>query len=123
MAKIELVKVSGITTLAGVTKVCFSVDLVRRIKQWSAAGATRVDLVELPSEMTKLEALAYLKGHADFQSPSDQATIQDATDSRTPKAPRAPKAAKVVKVAKPKPSLEAIKARAKKVAVATPEVA
>lgn len=144
-------KVAGITTHGDSTKVRFTDDMVRRIKQFTKGGATRVDLVELPTAMTKVEALTYLLTHADFKSPSDQATIIDSLTDRAvvvkaPKAAKAPKVAKVVtpKVAKvkatkadkvtvvvAKPSLDAIKARAKKAALAaadaasteTPEVA
>lgn len=104
-------KVAGITTHGDSTKVRFTSDLIRRVKQFSAGGATRVELVELPSEMTKLEAIQYLVSHELFQSPSDQATLQDAIQDRAPKAPKAPKAEKVVKA---KPSLDSIKTRAKK---------
>jgi len=146
-------KVAGITTHGDSTKVRFTDDMVRRIKQFTKGGASRVDLVELPTAMTKVEALTYLKSHADFKSPGDQATIIDSLTDRavvvkTPKAAKAPKVAKVkvAKVVTPKvktvkapkvavvvakPSLDAIKARAKKAALAaadaasteTPEVA
>ena len=81
--------------------------MVRRIKQFSKGGATRIDLVELPSEMTKLEALTYLSFHADFQSAADQATISDSIADKS-------KSTGEVKVKKTKPSLDAIKARGKK---------
>jgi hypothetical protein len=42
--------------------------------------------MELPNEMSKLEALAYLQTHADFQSPSDQATISDSVSDKTKEA-------------------------------------
>ena len=146
-------KVAGITTHGDSTKVRFTDDMVRRIKQFTKGGATRVDLVELPTAMTKVEALTYLLTHADFKSPSDQATIIDSLTDRAvvvkaPKPAKAPKVAKVkvAKVVTPKvkatkadkvavvvakPSLDAIKARAKKAALAaadaesteTPEVA
>jgi hypothetical protein len=109
MAK-QTFKVAGITTHNGSTKVRFTDDMVRRIKQFTKGGATRIDLVELPSEMTKLEALAYLATHAEFQSPSDQATISEATADR---AKEAKKGEVKVKVTKTKPSMDAIKARAK----------
>jgi hypothetical protein len=146
-------KVAGITTHGDSTKVRFTDDMVRRIKQFTKGGATRVDLVELPTAMTKVEALKYLTTHADFQSAGDQATIADSLSDRVtvvkaPKPAKAPKVAKVkvAKVVTPKvkatkadkvtvvvakPSLDAIKARAKKAALAaadaasteTPEVA
>jgi len=100
-------KVAGITVHNGNAKVRFTDDMVRRIKQFSKGGATRIDLVELPSEMTKLEALTYLSFLADFQSAADQATISDSIADKS-------KSTGEVKVKKTKPSLDAIKARGKK---------
>jgi hypothetical protein len=103
-------KVAGITVHNGNAKVRFTDDMVRRIKQFTKGGATRIDLVELPSEMTKIEALKYLASHADFQSAADQATI---ADSLADKEKEAGKGTVKVKATK-KPSLDAIKARGKK---------
>jgi len=109
MAK-DTFKVAGITTHGDSTKVRFTDDLVRRVKQFSKGGASRIDLIELPTEMTKLEALKYLQTHEDFQSASDQATISDSIADRTKEASKGE-----VKVkSKTAPSLENIKARAKK---------
>ncbi len=112
MAK-QSFKVAGITTHGTSTKVRFTDDLVRRVKQFAKGGAERIDLIELPSAMTKLEALAYLQAHADFQSPSDQATINDAIEDRSKEANKGVVKVKVTK-AKAKPSIDAIKSRAKK---------
>jgi len=109
MAK-DTFKVAGITTHGDSTKVRFTDDLVRRVKQFSKGGASRIDLIELPSAMTKIEALKYLQSHEDFQSASDQATISDSIADRTKEASKGE-----VKVkSKTAPSLENIKARAKK---------
>ena len=109
MAK-DTFKVAGITTHNNSTKVRFTDDLVRRVKQFSKGGASRIDLIELPSAMTKIEALKYLQSHEDFQSASDQATISDSIADRTKEASKGE-----VKVkSKTAPSLENIKARAKK---------
>jgi hypothetical protein len=102
-------KVAGITTHNGNTKVRFTDDLIRRIKQFTKGGATRCDFVELPSEMTKIEALKYLLTHPDFQSNGDQATISDTLADREKEAGKG-----TVKVKASKPSLDAIKARGKK---------
>ena len=115
MAK-QTFKVAGMTTNNGNTKVRFTDDMVRRIKQFTKGGHTRVDFVDLPSEMTKVEALNYLATHANFQSPADQATI---ADTLADKMKEANKGTVKVKVSKTKPSIDAIKARAKK---ATKEV-
>jgi len=132
----QVFKVAGITTHGDSTKVRFTDDMVRRIKQFTKGGATRVDLVELPTAMTKVEALKYLQANAEFQSPGDQATIADSLSDRVKevkvkvakvakvKAVKAPKV-KTPKVAVvvAKPSLDAIKARAKKAALAAADAA
>jgi len=115
MAK-QTFKVAGMNTNNGNTKVRFTDDMVRRIKQFTKGGHTRVDFVDLPSEMTKVEALNYLATHANFQSPADQATI---ADTLADKLKEANKGTVKVKVTKTKPNIDAIKARAKK---ATKEV-
>ena len=76
----------------------------------------RVQLVELPQPMLKMDALNFLLSHQDFQSPEDQLLIQDEIGSRAPKVPRQRKE-KVVKIKTTKkslPSLDSIKSRAKK---------
>lgn len=107
-------KVAGITVHGDSIKVRFTDDMIRRIKQFTKGGATRVDFVELPSEMTKVEALKYLLSHEQFQSASDQATLADALADREKEASKGEIKVKVSKKAKSKPSLDNIKARAKK---------
>jgi hypothetical protein len=106
-------KVVGITVHSDSTKVRFTDDMVRRIKQFTKGGATRCDFIELPSEMTKLEALKYMAAQPEFASPEDQATIADCIADREKEATKGTVKVKVSK-AKAKPSVEAIKARAKK---------
>lgn len=103
-------KVAGITTHNGNSKVRFTDDLIRRVKQFSKGGASRIDLMELPQAMTKLEALRYLQMHAECQSPEDQALISDAIEDRSKSAKQNEVKVKATKAA---PSIEAIKARAK----------
>ena len=110
-------KVAGITVHNGNAKVRFTDDMVRRIKQFTKGGATRCDFIELPSEMTKVEALKYLQSHADFQSAEDQATLADTLSDKVKEAKKG-----TVKVKATKPSLESIKARGKKKAVTAEEV-
>lgn len=107
----------GITVHNGSSKVRFGVDRIRRVKQFTKGGATRIDLVDLPQEMNKLDALNFLKAHADFQSPEDQGVIAEAYDYRAKVASRAAGEVKVrvPRAKKDKPSLEGIKARARKV--------
>ena len=119
MAK-QTFKVAGMTTNNGNTKVRFTDDMVRRIKQFTKGGHTRVDFVDLPSEMTKIEALNYLATHTNFQSPADQATIADTLADKLKEANKGTVKVNVAKTkTKVKPSIDAIKARSKK---ATKEV-
>ena len=118
MAK-QTFKVAGMTTNNGNTKVRFTDDMVRRIKQFTKGGHTRVDFVDLPSEMNKIEALNYLATHADFQSPADQATIADTLADKTKEAS---KGEVKVKASKTKPNIDAIKARAKKSQVSAEDI-
>ena len=110
MAK-QTFKVAGITTHNGNTKVRFTDDMVRRIKQFTKGGASRIDLVELPTEMDKIEALKHIATLEMFASPGDQATIADTLEDKTKEAS---KGIVKVKSSKTKPSIDAIKARAKK---------
>lgn len=60
MASEKMFTVAGTATHNGVTKVRFANDLVARIKILNKAGATNINLIELPEPMTKLQALKYL---------------------------------------------------------------
>lgn len=121
-------KVVGITVHNGNAKVRFTDDMVRRVKQFTKGGATRCDFVELPTEMTKLDALKYMLTLPEYSSPEDQATINDTISDRQKEATKGTVKVKVSKEkaktatkTKAKPSVEAIKARAKK-AETQPEV-
>jgi len=78
-------------TIAGITqhdsnpaKIRWSNDLIRRIKQFTKSHPEgRCDFVELPNDMTKLEALEFMQTHDTFQSPDDQAIISDAMSDRS----------------------------------------
>lgn len=113
----QLFKVAGITVNKGNAKARFANDMIRRIKQFTKGGHERVDFIELPNEMTKVDALKYLAAHADFQSAEDQATIADALEDREKTATKG-----TVKVKATKPSIDAIKARGKKKEVTAEEV-
>lgn len=104
-------KVVGITVHNGDAKVRFTDDLVRRVKQFTKGGATRCEFVELATPLTKIEALKHMLTLPEFASPSDQATIKNTLEDRS----KTVKSNVTVKVAKNKPSVEAIKARAKKI--------
>ena len=61
MATEKLFTVAGTATNAdGTVKARFANDLVARIKILNKAGCTDINLVELPTAMTKLQALQYL---------------------------------------------------------------
>ena len=75
--------VAGITTDSrNLSKVRWTTDLTRRVKLFLKDGYTRVDLVDLPKPMTKLEALQYLGTLPQFDNPADRATIAEATAYR-----------------------------------------
>jgi hypothetical protein len=57
----KLFTVAGTATNPnGTTKARFANDLVARIKILNKAGCTDINLMELPTAMTKLQALQYL---------------------------------------------------------------
>jgi hypothetical protein len=60
MALEKTFTVAGTATQNGNTKVRFANDLVARIKILNKNGCTDINLVELPTPMTKLQALQYL---------------------------------------------------------------
>lgn len=75
--------VCGITTdTHGDSKVRWTQDLVRRTKLFAKQGYVRVDLVDLPQAMNKLDALAHIATLPQFSNPGDQMTIADATAYR-----------------------------------------
>ncbi len=60
MATDKRFAVAGVSTLEGKTKIRFAND-VMRIKILAKNGHSDVNLVELPTEMTKSEAVQYLR--------------------------------------------------------------
>lgn len=113
---------AGISAHNGNAKVRFANDMVRRIKLFlkGKSPADRVDFIELPTAMTKIEALKYLQAHEQFQSAADQATIADTLADKVKAVSKGEVKVRTPK-AKTKPSLDSIKARAKKVAPVTAE--
>jgi hypothetical protein len=103
----KLFTVAGITVHNGNAKVRFTDDMGRRVKQFSKGGASRVDFVTLPNAMSKIDALKYLLTVSNFASAEDQATISETLADREREARKGE-----VKV-QAKPSLDAIKNRAK----------
>ena len=103
----KLFSVAGITVHNGNAKVRFTDDMGRRVKQFSKGGASRVDFVQLPQAMNKIDALKYLLTVSNFASAEDQATLSETLADREKEARKGE-----VKV-QAKPSLDAIKGRAK----------
>ena len=89
----------------GTTKARFANDLVARIKILNKAKCTAINLMELPSPMTKLEAVKVLKTADEFQGAAEQSAIADYLDRKdeTPaKATKAVAPAKTATVKAPK---------------------
>ena len=93
-------KVTGISTLNGQTKVRFANDLVSRVKILVKSGHKDINLIELPTAMSKADCVKHLKT-TDLYAKFGAAI--DAADAKY-------NSLGTVKVTKP--SLEAIKARA-----------
>ena len=76
MSQEKLFTVAGVATNPdGTVKVRFANDLVSRIKILIKNNCTEIDLVELPSPMTKLQALQHLKTLNRFEG--DAAAVID----------------------------------------------
>jgi hypothetical protein len=74
MATDKLYTVAGVSTLNGETKARFANDTMR-IKVLAKNGHTDITLVELPSEMTKIEAAKFLATLDEFSSADAQEAI------------------------------------------------
>lgn len=127
MACSKLFTIAGITTHRGTdangtvssrTKVRYGTDMIRLVKMLNnpkkiedkrlgiCLTPERVELLELPTAMTKEDAIRYLATLDLFKSAEDQEVLQEALNSRAPKTPKKPKAVKMPV------SMDAIKARA-----------
>lgn len=139
MAKLDtLWTCVGITKHVGdnkeVTKVRCGLDLIRRIKSAQSEAyirskgvnlkPTRADFIELPHPMLKIDALKFALAAPEFQSPDDQALIQEQIDYRMPKQPKVRKtqSVKVRTQTKTAPSLDTIKTRGRKSKVSVADV-
>jgi len=103
----KLFTVAGIVVQNGRVTVRFTEDMGRRVKQFTKGGATRIDFVSLPNAMNKIDALNHLLSLPQFASAEDQATLSECL------ADRERDARKIEVKVKAKPSLDAIKGRAK----------
>ena len=99
----KLYTVAGTSTLNGETKARFANDTMR-IKVLAKNGHTDIMLVELPKEMTKVEAAQFISGLPEFSGEVEQEAIGEYLGKHTPKAKvvvkKAVKAAVVTKPAK-----------------------
>ena len=84
MATDKLFTVVGTSTLDGVTKVRFANDTLRT-KVLQKHGHTDINLVELDTAMTKLEAVKAIQSGDEFQSATCQSAIADYLDAHSPK--------------------------------------
>lgn len=114
----KLFKVAGVSSGKTGYKVRFASDMTR-VKVLMKTGNSDIELVELPNEMSKGEAVTFLKGTALMERAEYREAIE-AADAKYNSAPtvRVSKPAKpaVTKSAAPKrgaPSIEDIRARVK----------
>lgn len=93
MATDKLYTVAGVSKLDGETKVRFANDVLR-IKVLQKHGHTDIMLIELPNEMTKLDAVKFIKTLDEFAGAAAQAAIADYLDRKDEKPAKvvAPKA-------------------------------
>lgn len=106
-------KVAGVSVLKGEVKVRFANDMTR-VKVLAKNGHTDIELRELPEAMDKPAVVTYLKT-TDLYTDSRFTAAIDAADAKY----NSVATVKVSKTKAEKPSIDAIKARAKK-AVAEP---
>lgn len=76
MATDKLYTVVGTSTLNGETKIRFANDTMR-IKVLAKNGHTDINLVELPNEMTKIEAAKFLAALPEFSGAVEQEAIAE----------------------------------------------
>ncbi len=110
-------KFAGVSTLNGKIKARFANDQMR-VKVLAKNGHKDIDIIELKHPMSKEEAVAFLlQINFDNGNKAIRAAIEAEVEKRTdaPKAAKAPKAKAPAKKAAPKakPSMDAIKAKAK----------
>jgi hypothetical protein len=101
----KLFKVGGVSKTKGQYKVRFAGDMTR--VKILAKTDSDINLVELPTAMSKPELVTFLKGTDLYANPSYRDAI-DAADAKY----NGTVSAKASKVKAAKPSIEAIKARA-----------
>jgi len=100
-------KVAGVSVLKGEVKVRFANDMTR-VKVLAKNGHTDIELLELPEAMDKPAVVTYLKS-TDLYTDARFTAAIDAADTKY----NSVATVKVTKAKAEKPSIEAIKARAK----------
>lgn len=112
----KVFKVVGVSRSESGYKVRFATDMTR--VKILTKHFTDVNLIELPTEMTKPDAVAFLKTSELYANEAYRECIDSADAKYNPVAKTATVRVKKEKVAKApkaeKPSMDAIKARAKK---------
>ena len=111
MSNDKTFKVAGVSAVKGNYKVRFANDM-SRVKVLIKTDHTDIELVELPSAMSKAEAVTFLKSTELVNKPEYLQAIE-AADAKYNGADVA------VKVKATKPSLDAIKSRARKTETAS----
>lgn len=75
----KLFTVAGTSNLNGVVKFRFANDLKSRIKVLQRNGHTEINLVELPTEMTKAQAIQFLEAQT---APAEDTAVETADTVR-----------------------------------------
>lgn len=88
MATDKVFTVAGTSKLNGEMKVRFAND-VMRIKVLAKHGHEDITLVELPSAMSKVEAVKFIKSIDEFSGVAEQAAIADYLDRKDEKPAKA----------------------------------
>jgi hypothetical protein len=108
-------KFAGVSRRNGTFKARFANDQMR-VKVLAKTGSSDIDIIELEHAMTKEDAIAFLlKINFDNGNKEIRAALEEGLEKRTPKAAKAAPKAKAAKAPakKSKPSMDAIKAKAK----------
>lgn len=77
--------VAGVSTLNGVVKPRFANDMDSRMFMLGYTGHTDIKLVNLPTEMSKLDAVLHLQSNSHFADEASQAALGAYVAKNTPK--------------------------------------
>lgn len=112
MATDKLFTVAGTSKLAGEVKCRWAND-VMRVKVLAKSGHEDITLIELPTAMSKIDAVKFIQSLDEFQGSAEQAAIGDYLDRKQDKPAPAAKAvapAKTATAKAPKVKAPAVKA-------------